>query len=98
MNENFSTKEIVMMIQEEKEARLELTKELELTRQYMKKYNGLIDKIGNHGDRIRALEDKVTEGDGKLTLWDSIRQYSVWIIGLITFGYWLAQILGIAGR
>jgi len=98
LNENFSTKEIVMMIQEEKEARLELTKELELTRQYMKKYNGLIDKIGKHRDRIRALEDKVTEGDGKLTLWDSIRQYSVWIIGLITFGYWLAQILGIAGR
>ena len=98
MNENFSNKEIVIMIQEEKEARLNLTKELELTRQYMKKYNGLIDKIGKHGDRIRALEDRVAEGKGKVTLWDSIRQYSVWIIGLITFGYWLAQIFGITGR
>jgi len=44
-----------------------------------------------------VLEDKDTEKEGKNKLWEGIKGYSVWIIGLITFGYWLAQALGIGG-
>ena len=47
--------------------------------------------------RLRVLEDKDIEKEGKSTLWDGIKNYSVWIIGLITFGYWLAQTIGIGG-
>ncbi len=93
----FTNKEIIVMLQEEKEARLNLTKELELTRQYIKRYNGLIEKFDKHEQRLKILEDKDTEKEGKSKLWDGIKSYSVWIIGLITFGYWLAQVLGMGG-
>ena len=93
----FTNKEIIVMLQDEKEARLELTKELELTRQYIKRYNGLIEKFDKHEQRLKVLEDKDTEKEGKSKLWDGIKNYSVWIIGLVTFGYWLAQVLGMGG-
>ncbi len=93
----FTNKEIIVMLQDEKEARLELTKELELTRQYIQRYNGLIEKFDKHEQRLKVLEGKDAEKEGKVKLWDGIKGYSVWIIGLITFGYWLAQILGIGG-
>ncbi len=57
MSENFSIKEVIMMIQEEKEARLELTKELELTRQYIQRYNGLREEIHKHAEQIKDLQD-----------------------------------------
>ena len=96
--DNFYTnREIYEMLMDEKDARLKLTQELSLTREYVKKYNGLLEKIVNHEERLRVLEDKDTEKEGKNKLWEGIKGYSVWIIGLITFGYWLAQILGLGG-
>mgnify|MGYP000889347501 CR=1 FL=1 len=96
--DNFYTnREIYEMLMDEKDARLKLTQELSLTREYVKKYNGLLEKIVNHEERLRVLEDKDTEKEGKNKLWEGIKGYSVWIIGLITFGYWLAQALGIGG-
>lgn len=96
-NKFYSNREIYEMLMDEKDARLKLTQELSLTRESIKKYNGLLEKTVNHEERLRVLEDKDTEKEGKNKLWDSIRNYSVWIIGLVTFGYWLAQILEIGG-
>ena len=87
----YSNREIYEMLMGEKDERLRLTQELSLTRESIKKYNGLLEKIINHEERLRTLEDKDTEKEGKSKLWDGIKNYSVWIIGLITFGYWLAQ-------
>ena len=96
--DNFYTnREIYEMLMEEKDARLKLTQELSLTRESIKKYNGLLEKTVNHEERLRVLEDKDTEKEGKNKLWEGIKGYSVWIIGLITFGYWLAQVLGTGG-
>ncbi len=96
--DNFYTnREIYEMLLEEKDARLKLTQELSLTRESIKKYNGLLEKTVNHEERLRALEDRGTEQEGKSKLWEGIKSYSVWIIGLITFGYWLAQVIGIGG-
>ena len=96
--DNFYTnREIYEMLMEEKDARLKLTQELSLTRESIKKYNGLLERTVNHEERLRVLEDKDTEKEGKVKLWDGIKNYSVWIIGLITFGYWLAQVLGMGG-
>ncbi len=96
--DNFYTnREIYEMLMDEKDARLKLTQELSLTRESIKKYNGLLERTVNHEERLRVLEDKDTEKEGKVKLWDGIKNYSVWIIGLITFGYWLAQALGIGG-
>jgi len=96
-NRFYTNREIYEMLMEEKDERLKLTQELSLTREYVKKYNGLLEKIVNHEERLRVLEDKDTEKEGKNKLWEGIKGYSVWIIGLITFGYWLAQILGLGG-
>lgn len=93
----YSNREIYEMLMGEKDERLRLTQELSLTRESIKKYNGLLEKIVNHEERLRTLEDKDTEKEGKNKLWDGIKNYSVWIIGLVTFGYWLAQALGIGG-
>ena len=93
----YSNREIYEMLLDEKDERLKLTQELSLTRESIKKYNGLLEKTVNHEERLRALEDKDTEKEGKNKLWDGIKNYSVWIIGLVTFGYWLAQALGIGG-
>lgn len=96
--DNFYTnREIYEMLMDEKDARLKLTQELSLTRESIKKYNGLLEKTVNHEERLRVLEDRDTEQEGKSKLWEGIKGYSVWIIGLITFGYWLAQVLGIGG-
>ena len=107
--EGFSTKEVVLMMQKEKEDRIKmmqqekeermaLASELLLTRQSLKKYNGLVEKIDKHEKRITVLEYKEAEEDSiskwKKNWWEFIRKYSVWVIGLITFGYWLAQVLG----
>ena len=93
----YSNREIYEMLMGEKDERLKLTQELSLTRESIKKYNGLLEKTVNHEERLRVLEDKDTEKEGKNKLWEGIKGYSVWIIGLITFGYWLAQILGLGG-
>ena len=96
-NKFYSNREIYEMLMDEKDARLKLTQELSLTRESIKKYNGLLERTVNHEERLRVLEDKDIEKEGKAKLWDGIKNYSVWIIGLVTFGYWLAQALGIGG-
>ena len=96
-NKFYSNREIYEMLMDEKDARVKLTQELSLTRESIKKYNGLLERTVNHEERLRVLEDKDIEKEGKSKLWDGIKNYSVWFIGLITFGYWLAQTIGIGG-
>ena len=95
MSENFSIKEVIMMIQEEKEARLELTKELELTRQYIQRYNGLREEINIHAGQIKDLQDArislEQKAEGRYSVGQAIRDWGGWIFGLIATGVLIAQ-------
>ena len=84
------------MLCAEKDERENLSQELQKTLEYMKKYNGLTAKIDSCGERLQALEDEKisisSRKEGQLAIGEAIKKWSVWVIGLITFGYWLAQI------
>ena len=94
----YSRREIYEMLCQETEERGKLSQELQKTLQYMQKYNGLNEKIDQQGLIIQELKDAKTSSssrkEGQFALGAAIKAWSVWAIGLITFGYWLAQILG----
>lgn len=94
----YSNREIYEMLCQETEERGKLSQELQKTLQYMKKYNGLNEKLDLQGSRIQALEDEKISAaprkEGQFAIGEAVKKWSAWVIGLITFGYWLAQILG----
>lgn len=95
MSENFSTKEIIMMIQEEKEARLNLTKELELTRQYIERYNGLREEIQNHSLQIKDLQEARISleqtAKGRYSVGQGILNWGGLAFGLVATGILIIQ-------
>lgn len=93
----YSNREIYEMMMSEKDARLQLREELKLTREHLKQYNGLKDKIRNHGDRLGAIEEVISKSEGykkgKFAVGQAVIKWTGWVVALITIGALLAQFL-----
>ena len=94
----YTNREIYEKLCTEKEERGKLSHELQKTLQYMVKYNGLNEKLDLQKTEIQELkEDRISVAsrrEGQFAIGEAVKKWSVWVIGLITFGYWLSQILG----
>lgn len=92
----YTNREIYEMLCKETDERKKLSHELQKTLSYMQKYNGLNEKQELLLKEIQDLKnDKISVAsrkEGQFAIGEAIKKWTVWVIGLITFGYWLAQI------
>ena len=92
----YSNREIYEMLCQETDERQKLSHELQKTLSYMQKYNGLNEKLDLQRLEIQGLKDDkisvASRKEGQFAIGEAIKKWTVWVIGLITFGYWLAQI------
>lgn len=92
--EEYSTKDFLDLLIKVKDDFGNLRTEMQVTRETIKKYNGLREEVGKTQVEVRDLKEQIdimiAQKDERSTVWTSIRNWGGWILGIVSFfaAYW----------
>lgn len=84
----YTNKELFEQINSMRGEFRDFQKELEDTRKAIKKYNGLREEIGQMQKQLATLQ---AERQGRFSVWEGIRQWGGWIVGIAALLWTIAQ-------
>jgi len=96
--EFFSNRELFEMFSDEIESLLqdvdELKSDLQSTRKAVKKHHNLREQIGHIDERLSGVEDREKKSTGKFELLDSVKEYGIWIVAILSLLLHFIKVVG----